>query len=161
MAVARRTPYQDYSSWANFGTAALWREVSYTPLVAAELIVSHVSLLELRTPSEQTSADIAAGVMTAQHGPHMALAVSEDEANRVYDWVKARIRRNHACMHACMSTFAVTTADVTSNHAHLTMYIIHSRCGLSSWLQSARWLPSSICSLPVLLYFCNSTLRWH
>ena len=65
-----RRDYQDFSNWADFGTKAFWEEIEQTPCIAGEVILQRLVLVfGLANPSEKCSAKLAAGIMTAQHGP--------------------------------------------------------------------------------------------
>ena len=87
--VPRRQAYQDYMSWQSFGTGQLYSDIADQPALAGEYIARHLNLLLLRCPSEKTSADVAAAICVAMHGPVAAQLIPVRVLNDLYDWFKA------------------------------------------------------------------------
>jgi hypothetical protein len=87
--VRDRRGYQDYSTWLNFGTASLYEDIAASPNVSGELIAQHLHRLQLKNPSEQTSADVAAGILVATYGPAAGM-LAQPQLQSTYDWFKAR-----------------------------------------------------------------------
>jgi len=87
--VRDRRGYQDYSTWQNFGTAQVWAECRESPELACEVVSQHVHRLGLINPSEQTSADITAGILVAQRGDFAPWLPPADIA-KMFDWFKVR-----------------------------------------------------------------------
>ena len=101
MTAATRRSYQDYGSWSCFGTKCLWDDIGANPALAGELITQHLACkMLLVNPKETTSADAAAHIVVATHGPTAACMVSDAEVNRVYDWFKARYTICICCVHS-------------------------------------------------------------
>ena len=86
-----RRPYQDYSAWRSYLTQDLWNEIRENPTFSSELLAQHLNTAGLINPAETTSADVAAAITVATHGP-MALLQSHNEIDRVYNALKARAR---------------------------------------------------------------------
>jgi hypothetical protein len=89
-APSNRRPYQDYSSWAAFGTKAFWCDVFENPGLALELIAQRFSLGGLFMPSEACSADFAAGAAVATHGPSVAV-LPDDVLQDMFTTFKVRL----------------------------------------------------------------------
>ena len=64
-AASRKRPLQDYHSWPNFGTRAVWADVLDNPPVASEYILQHLNSLGLICPSETTSVSIVGHILLA------------------------------------------------------------------------------------------------
>ena len=103
-----RRAYQDWGSWQNFGTQDWWAEVQGNPNFAGEIVLQRFCKGGLINPSEQTSADLAAGILLAEHGRNAAL-LPVAAIDRMFDWVKVhRNFRQHVLRSSCPG--AVTTA---------------------------------------------------
>ena len=97
--VAReRKPYQDYSTWQNFLCHVHWQAIARAPMTANEVVCSQLHALKLYSPSEQTSADVAAGIGVAMYGMRAAL-MPQEVANAIFDEFKAR-KQFHVASHA-------------------------------------------------------------
>ncbi len=40
--IRRRRPYQNYTTWHNFGSASFWRQMAESPQCAGQLTAQHV-----------------------------------------------------------------------------------------------------------------------
>ena len=104
MALNRRV-YQDYSAWQSYGTQAFWNDVRANPSLAGELVAQRLHIGGLQCPGESSSAEIAAGILVAQHGSSAAF-IDDAEVERAFTSFKAR-----SPVHPCI---AVTTAFACS-----------------------------------------------
>ncbi len=89
MPIKENKPLQDYHAWQGYGTAKLWADIIANPCLAPELIAQHMSKLGLVSPSEPTSAALAAAILVALYGPAAASVISNSEIQKHYDWIKA------------------------------------------------------------------------
>ena len=89
MLVARRS-YQDYSSYQSFFCQHHWQTIGRCPQLAPQVFTTHLHALKLFLPSEQTSADVAAGIAVAQYGPTAGSALPPAVLNGIYEEVKAQ-----------------------------------------------------------------------
>lgn len=95
--MSSRRPYQDYSSWQSYGTAAFWDELEATPCLAGELICQRLAKgLGAVNLSETCSADVASAILVATHGPAVGAFATDDVIQITFQWVKAR-----PCMTFC------------------------------------------------------------
>jgi hypothetical protein len=79
-----RRRMQNYCAWINFGTEMFWSELAKYPLLATNIIASHLrSRLNLACPSEGTCASIAAVALLAQFGP-MVCACPQSCVDKAY-----------------------------------------------------------------------------
>ena len=85
-----RRGYQDYSTWASFGTAVLWRDIDAAPACAAELITRHLHKMLCKNPAERSSADVASGIAVATYGPIGAAMLSTSQVTAIYEQFKVR-----------------------------------------------------------------------
>ena len=86
-----RRDYQDFTQWADYGTSGFWAEIDQAPCLAGEIVLQRlVMVFGLRNPSEVCSARLAAGIMTAQHGPCSGACLTDADMDRCFNWVKAR-----------------------------------------------------------------------
>ncbi len=99
---ASRKAYQDYGSWAAFGTARFWEEALGNPL-AVETFAQHFRKLGLHSPLEKTSASLACGALVARYGD-AAMSLRNEDIQACYHELKARMQ------HACTIKLAVNTA---------------------------------------------------
>jgi hypothetical protein len=84
-----RRPYQDYSSFLNYGTCRWWQDVQSVPQLAMEMFAERFCKAGLRNPSElKTSAAFAAAITVVQYGTSSSV-VAECELRRTYDNFKA------------------------------------------------------------------------
>ena len=86
---ARNRALQDYLAWPSFGTSRLWRDVQANPSLAGELIAQHLALLGLSSPTEPTSAAVAAAIVVGIYGPAAASVIAEAEIVKWFMWFKA------------------------------------------------------------------------
>ena len=63
---ARQRARQDFISWPSFGTPSLWQEIARCPMMALELIATHVNSLGLINPDKSTQKSLAAHVCVSQ-----------------------------------------------------------------------------------------------
>ena len=87
--VAARRGYQDFENWKNYLCKGQWDEIAAKPNMAGEIIVTQMSQLGLKNPSEQTSASIAGGIAAAEHGEKVVEQSAQDMKN-TFIFVKAQ-----------------------------------------------------------------------
>ena len=114
MTANNRRDYQNYKAWDTYGTDAWWARVFEDPSLASELVAQRLHTGGLVCPSENTSADIAAGIVVLTHGTYSA-TLSAAECDKVFIAFKVRRMRMRASHNMCTSYniyIAVETAIV-------------------------------------------------
>jgi len=114
MATYSRREYQNYKNWDTYGTDAWWARVFEDPSIASELVAQRLHTLGLVCPSENTSADIAAGIVVLTHGT-ISSTLPAAEFDKVFIAFKVRRMRMRASHNMCTSYniyIAVETAIV-------------------------------------------------
>jgi hypothetical protein len=84
-----RRGYQDYRTWQSFFVLHQWQDMKSNPNQAIQIAAAGLSALQLEVPAETTSADVAAGVAVAMHGPVRAASLPAGECTMIYNMVKA------------------------------------------------------------------------
>jgi hypothetical protein len=88
MALIRdRRPYQDFTQWLTYGTAPFWGRVHQNPMEESVQLLNRMGCVN---PSELTSKEVTAGVLTIMYG-NMVPYLNHADINGAYSTFKVSL----------------------------------------------------------------------